>query len=412
VKYFEKNKIPFFIFSLAFVLHLAAIIYIGNFYNPQMWEFGEIADNILQGKGHSYFTVEGKLLPSAYMPPAYSFILAGFFLLFGKTSLIFFIIQFLHCLFSVVTCVLIYFIAREIFNRTVAVFSTIAVSLYPPFLYINSQIHPIPIYMMLYCLVFFLLINLRRRPSVKLSIFSGIFSGVLVLFRPEFLLYSIILAIWIFFNVLGRIRIKLALVYLLITAAIILPWCTRNFLLFNRFTTNTALGTYLVRGWNENATGTGRDSWPSKKGTILPISIEEKIGEIEPTKDFEAKMDSLLFKEGVSYIRSNPRKAVVLALKKIYYFWWFDPTHYATRHPLYLGPWIAILPFFIIGIVFSLKQAARFSLFYIYFTMPMLQALFSIVLPRYRMTAEPFIIIFAVYALYCLRDKFSLKRLK
>jgi len=408
----SKNKISAVtaIFILSFFLRLMAVRIVGNFYNPRMWEFGVLADNLLAGKGYSFFVVNNTLMPSAYMPPAFPFLLAGIFLTMGKNVVSFFIVQFVNCIFGALACVLIYLIAKKIVGQKAAFLSVFICSIYPAFLYINTQIHPIAIYTALYCLVCFLLFKFLELPSKKFSSYAGILSGITILFRSEFLILTFLLAAWIFLNLYKKRKAGITLVYLFAAIIIIFPWCVRNFLLFKRFTPTVISGYAFARGWNENATGAGRDLWPSKEPTVLPRYIKEKIDKLPPSKDYEAKRDDIFLKEAFSYIKNNPGNCLKLIFKKIYYFWWFDPTHYATRNPLYLWPWMVILPFFVFGAILSLKEIIKFSLLYVYILMSVFQSTVFFVLPRYRMVIEPFIVIIASYALMNIAEKLYIQR--
>jgi 4-amino-4-deoxy-L-arabinose transferase-like glycosyltransferase len=84
------------------------------------YEMGWIARSLAEGRGYSspFLPLSG---PTAMMPPLYPWLLAGIFRLFGVySSSSAFVVLGLNSVFSALTCVTIYFMARESFGRNTA----------------------------------------------------------------------------------------------------------------------------------------------------------------------------------------------------------------------------------------------------------------------------------------------------
>ncbi|MGH9692242.1 MAG: glycosyltransferase family 39 protein, partial [Candidatus Acidiferrales bacterium] len=122
----------FFIACVAFALR-AAILYVigrgmpvpGPANAPYGFEVGRVAESIALGKGFSSPLLLVDTGPTAYLCPAYPYLLASIFKLWGIYSLKSrMIIQTLNCLFSALTIFPIYAIAKRTFGGTVAVFSS------------------------------------------------------------------------------------------------------------------------------------------------------------------------------------------------------------------------------------------------------------------------------------------------
>ena len=76
-------------------------------------ESGRIARSIAQGEGFSN-PLFGKTGPTAWLAPVFPYLLAGIFKIFGVYSKASAIVALaLDCLFSALTCIPIYFIARK-----------------------------------------------------------------------------------------------------------------------------------------------------------------------------------------------------------------------------------------------------------------------------------------------------------
>src|SRR5437868_12540563 len=109
-----------FIILIAFFLRLA-VVTIGHTYRitPRRdhfqfgWEMGRIARSIALGEGFSSPT-DLPTGPSAWAPPVYPYVLAGFFKLFGiYSALSGWMILAFNSVFSALTCITLYRIADD-----------------------------------------------------------------------------------------------------------------------------------------------------------------------------------------------------------------------------------------------------------------------------------------------------------
>ena len=409
---FFKTDPMICIFIFALAVRMLGLFYVSDLNDTDMHqfdEFGAIVNHLLSGEGFSR-TYHGKLFPSAYMPPAYAFFITGIFLLFGKNTFSFILIHIVEVVLGAAMCIILYKIGEKYFSAKVALGAGLIASIYPVFVYMCTQFSVSP-YIFLNCLLFLLLTKLCEEPSNFLLVITGLILGLLTLFRAEVLGYIPFLIGWIFFNVRKDSRIKATLIPILLIFLILTPWSLRNYLVFNKLIPVTTVGGYaLWRGHNPQASG-GADS-----GHIPPCIVEE-INNLLPTKDFEVKRDNIFLRKAISFIKTNPGENILLTFKKFIFFWTIDPTYGpdiaslsgrkgGSKHPLYIIPWLTILPFFIIGLVSTRYQPKKYSLFYLYFTLSTVVAMVFFVLPRYRLFIEPFIIIFATHGVMICYDRF------
>ena len=76
----NKNKTIYYIAALAVLLRIAASYFIADLQNPEMWEFGIIARNLLNGEGFTFEALT-KNVPSAFMPPGLPYLYYLIFLI-------------------------------------------------------------------------------------------------------------------------------------------------------------------------------------------------------------------------------------------------------------------------------------------------------------------------------------------
>src|ERR1700678_2324953 len=102
-------------------------------------EAGRIARSIAQGEGFSN-PLFGKTGPTAWLAPVFPYLLAGIFKTFGIYSNASAIAALaLNCLFSALTCIPIYFIAKKHFGETAAAWAGWGWALFPYGIYFSAE---------------------------------------------------------------------------------------------------------------------------------------------------------------------------------------------------------------------------------------------------------------------------------
>jgi hypothetical protein len=129
----------------------------------------------------------------------------------------------------------------------------------------------------------------------------------------------------------------------------------------------------------------------------LPKELETQAGQLD-----ELELNRRLFQAGIAFIQTQPRLWLNLTVQKLGSFWWFRP-NIGTMRRLYDPGWILpyqilyslLFPLAAIGVILSLRQWRKYSLFYLcfgYFTVA--YAAFNVV-TRYRFEIEQFLLFFA-----------------
>lgn len=421
----SSRKILIAIFLLALALRVLAVGVVGE--RKLADEFGILVPNLLAGDGYSYYSVDNegeiseklnknspKALPSAYMPPGYPFFLAGICYIIGTGVSTIIFIEMLQALLGAITCIILYTIVEMKFDRKIAFASCIIFCVYPILVFMSSQISAVSLYIFLNCVLILLLFKGEETEKMSWFAYAGLIFGVLILSRGQVLLYFPFILGWIYF-IRRDSACRNILIFALATIIIIGPWAVRNYHQFGRITPLTISGGLnLWQGQNENATGTRQEY------TNPPVKISEemssKIKALQPSEDYEVKLDRIYMDEAISFMRNNPSKVIKLALQKFMFYWGYywriNFVYPGAKSPLYWLPWFILLPFFIVGTVITAKKFREYSLFYLYFILSTGILMIFFVIPRYRLFILPLVIPFSVKGAFFIRDFLSKKHRK
>lgn len=386
----KLKRVEWSVFLLALVLRLTAVFIFGETSDPQLWEYGPIARNIVAGLGYSTSVItatdiqnidqrENITLPSAYMPPGYSLFLAVFLATLGEKSFSFLIVLIVHCFVGALAAVVLYRVSLTLFHEEVAKLAGLLCALYPPFVYATLDFGPTTLYLAALGTMWLLGLSIINHPSVSRSILAGLTAGSLSLFRADGTIVSIALSAWLFL----KGHSKYAAIFLIAMFVGISPWLGRNYIVFNEFVPmTTSFGLNFWRGHNMMAPGTGRDE--SGAGIWGSPEIDQKISHLRITPRYEIERDSLFFQEALHFITTNPQKELFLAFKKIFFLWILDLTHPKAQSLFYILPWAVILSLFFIGLYETVMIRYDVSFLLLYYAAMMFIAVTFFVLPRYQ----------------------------
>ncbi len=405
----------------AALLRLATIPLVGSFRHPVTWEFGPLATNIATGHGYSdlgiitpFGTVNqnGGYVPSIFMPPAYSYVLAFFYRLAGPGPVAYLALEVVQAALGVILVFVVYRLALILLGKRGAIAAACLTAIYPAQVYMCNEFHPISIYIVLgTATVLFLVRYIEMTRSWKDLILAGVCGGILMLFRGEapalVLLYAIILILRG-----GRKTAGAAAAFLLTAFAFLAPWTIRNYREFGIIIPVCASGgVNLWVGNNPRATG-GQHYILYPK----PLSADlEKVFDQPMDKYYTVRVDAGLKRLAIDYIRTHPREDTILAAKKLFIFWLFDPTHDKGSSPAYWVPSLILSFFAAWGAVLRGKKLFTDDLFLsasVLFALAIGMVVF--VLPRYKIVIDPFLIVIAANAVVTvaarIKESFALTR--
>ncbi len=350
-----------------------------------------MAENLIQGKG---FQLEEK--PTARRPPVYP-LFVSFFLKYNLFPLG---IQIAHALIGALSCLLLFALAKEIFDEKVGLLASGILAI--DYLSVRQTLSIMPETLFVFFLLgtFYFLMLAYREKKMKGVILAGLLAGLSLLTKEVLLFYFPFVVLWVFlWKNSWKNRFLMAGIFSVSLAIVIAPWVVRNSLLYGRPALLTVGGggkTFYLAN-NPQATGgiTGGD-WVLGVDTAMPQDVPSSFRN-SPTPDIE---EDYFFKEAVNFIWKNPWSFVKLAGKKIVNMW--RPYQTDSPVPARWASAVSYAPVLILGLLGLFRSANRWREFFPIFTLIgyifFLHALL-IAHIRYRYPVMPFFMIFASFAL-------------
>ena len=366
--------------------------------DPHLWEFGDIAENLLATGTYSYASPG---VPTAYMPPGYPLLIYTLYALFGVNVTAHAVLAAVLLLVELAIPFLIWWVARQIWGRTAGAVAFLLALFWPSLLLMSGRLSDVPVYAALLMLACGLMFSTRWSVMTRAALCGGIL-GLYANFRFEGVLFLVPCAWYLARGTSPTRSLRGAVKPIALMAAccalLIFPWLLRNYRVFDGIVVGTSSGYNLRKGFHEHATGTPRDPWPaarkdltaarSKGGTTIPG--EEDIRNRHPirTPSDELVVDRLLRDAAVRFIADHPGDAAVLLPRKAFYFLVADFTHPVGR----LWPvWLPSLVALIIGGAFwartGVRDARQNSLWTV-FGMQLGMVMVVFVVPRHRMAVD------------------------
>ncbi|MDP4092213.1 MAG: glycosyltransferase family 39 protein [Bacillota bacterium] len=264
--------------------------------------------------------------PTVFIMPGLPLVLAAFFKIFGLSAGLdaFRVFQ---VLLHTLGIFLIFLIARDIFNRRVAIIACLLYALYIPGISNTGLILTEEIFMfLLLALVYVSLLALRTK-KMGFYIAGGLLWGIACLFRPTVAPYPIVILImWLIKKYTFKEMLKFTIVTALMFIIVMSPWWIRNYSTFDRFIPLT------------QSSGN-----PFFQGTYVNYD-ESKDPPQYPVFNNEMQKDKFEMDTGMKRLRKgfseNPVEYIYwYTLGKTYYAW-YSPYYYkavlgVTWNPVY-----------------------------------------------------------------------------
>jgi len=357
-------------------------------YFPDSRQWNGIALNFLSGNG--LIVDEGT---KALRPPVYSLFLSFIYFVFGRENLL--AVRMIQALISSCTCLIVYLLAKKLFNAATAKISMAACAVYPFFIYYSGAVLTETLFIFILSLIMLFL-------SGRRFLWAGIFFGLGILCRPELIVFLFLALAGMFIVLPKKEALKRAIVMAAITGAILFPWTLRNYRVFHAYVPLTTMSGYTFYEGNSPYNSTGGP------GGALPFPDTRGMGEVEK--------DRFLRQEAMRAIRENPRRMPGLLWSKFKRLWNVrlntDNPEFASRLTV-LASMISFTPvliLFVIGLVVSWGR--RRELVWLYFLTLHTTAINLVFVSslRYRLPLEPFMIIVASYALVVVMQRVGAAR--
>jgi len=195
------------------------------------WEMGRIGRSLAQGQGFSN-PFSGATGATAWEPPLYPFLIAGVFRLFGiYTHASALVLLTINSLFSALTCIPIFLIARRCFDEKLAIWTAWLWAVMPPVMYWCTRwVWETSLAALLLALIFWLTLDLEEKDGPIPWIQFGLLWGIAALANTSLLAFLPASGLWAAYRRWKRGKASLTGVVLsgLVFVACIAPWLTRN----------------------------------------------------------------------------------------------------------------------------------------------------------------------------------------
>ncbi|HEV2386987.1 MAG TPA: glycosyltransferase family 39 protein [Candidatus Acidoferrales bacterium] len=412
------NRPPCRSLRLAILVALAARLVAAAFCYPDItkprldhWPFGyetgRIARSIAtgQGFGNPLYHHTG---PTAWMAPIYPYLMAGVFRVFGiYTTTSALAILGLQGLFSALTCIPIFFIARRWFGARTALWAAWMWALFPYAIYLSADfVWENCFTTLLLALLVWLGMELDRPRSLWAWVGYGLLWGFTAMVNPAALAVLPLVAGWALLRLRrggGSWRAPAAALALTFLAAVA-PWEIRNYRTFHQWLP------FRDNFWLEVWVGNNGDTTLRWADSDHPSNSPAELRQYEALG--EIRYMALKRRQSLTFIRSHPETFAWLTVRRIFYtwtgYWDFDAANLADE------PYDPANIFFATPLTllmaFGLLQAWRRKLEgtgLMVWILAVYPLVYYVSHPdiRYRHIIDPEIVLLAVYAVTSLRER-------
>ncbi|NQU73723.1 MAG: glycosyltransferase family 39 protein [Candidatus Omnitrophica bacterium] len=351
-----------------------------------------LAMNLLEYREFS--AVKGQ--PTAYSTPLYPMFLSAIYFFFGHSYLWARIMQ---ALLGSVVCLILYFIAKEVLNKPVALLTMFFMSIHHFFLRYGTLLSSENLFTFWVALSVLFLVKFFKTPSYLYAGLFGLMSSLATLTRSAYFLFPLMAGLFLFFipDFRDRVRKRLSKLYIVAILCLLFPvsiWTVRNYLVFKTFIPlGTEAGTVFYSSYNP------------QEEKLLDIHTKDEI-----TRRYcqmpEVEGNRFLLKQTFLAIKREPSKLYkYIPLKLMYFFSVFDWV--LKPQGAYNFSTGFILPLFFIGIILMFRK--EYSHLNLLVLMPVLYFIFITVaitgVPRTRLPIEPYLIIYAAFFVHYIYKK-------
>lgn len=357
------------------------------------FEMGRIGRAIALGRGFAD-PFDGRTGSTAWEPPLYPYLIAGVFRLAGiYTHASALILLAINSVFSSLTCIPIFLIARRSFSEKVARWSAWGWALLPWVMYWCTRwVWETSLAALLLALLFWLTLTMEERPGMAPWIGFGVLWGAAALTNTSLLAFLPASGLWALYKQRSRTAITGVFLAALFFGAAIAPWLVRNYEVFGKpIFIRSNFGAELRLGNGPGANGTWM-SYVHPSQNVVEFHRYQQLGEIAYVAERK--------REAIAFIQADWGRFAWLSVKRFIYYWGGLPK--ASEIPA-LAPFkdsvflaSSVLAFW--GLVRALRKRQRgaWLFFWLILTYP---AIYYFVFPhpRYRHPIEPELGILIVY---------------
>ncbi|MBU1869481.1 MAG: glycosyltransferase family 39 protein, partial [Candidatus Omnitrophica bacterium] len=402
-----------FIFVSAFILR---VFYLKDFLATTIYPVLPYSDS------YSYYLwakdiASGDLLGSSVFMkwPLYAYLL-GF--IFKITSTNLFVTYLLQFILGSINCVLVYFIAKKLFNRGVAFIAGMICAWYALFIFYEGLLIYTSLSLLLNSLLFLLFLCAQDSLNKKRCFLLGLFSGICALAQANAAVFAFLAMLWILITKKDpwRSRASKFLFFFAGLLIVIGAVTARNYAVGKDLVLisgNPAINFYC--GNNQKASGTFECPMNlslTPDGMFRDSKIIAEAQEGGRLKN--SQVSRFWFKKTLEFIRHDPGEFLKLLFRKLLLLFstkeynhdleYYRVVDKIRAFKIMLMDLRFILPFALLGVFLNLKDLKQKALLYIVLLALPLTIIIFFVSTRYKIALVPFLVIFAASGIVNILD--------
>ncbi len=280
------------------------------------WEMGRVGRSLALGQGFSnpYGDSTG---PTAWEPPLYPYLIGAVFKLFGiYSSASAWVLLTINSLFTALTTIPIFFIARKTMGEKVALWSAWTWALLPYAMYWSIHwVWDTTLGPLLLSLIFLVSLELEDWNGWKGWALYGALWGLGALSNPSLLAFLPFSGLWIWYRRHKRGLRSFAGVVLAsaVFFACLTPWLARNYRTFGRFIfIRDDFGLQFRLGNGPYADGRLM-AYLQPNLNVVELEKFRRLGEVAYAQDCK--------RQAFEWIREHPGRFAEISLKRFVYYW-------------------------------------------------------------------------------------------
>ncbi len=376
------------IFSLALIVRLAYAVPQNDAIKGDACVYDALAVSLSRGDGYVNYNGGAHSL----YPPLYPFFLSVIYKFFGHSYAAVRVVQSIIGAFS---CVLIFLIGKKMHSFALGAISGFFSIFYLPFIKSAGRLLSELLFTFFLLLIVFYALKVREDKKFRYCATMGLLSGAAVLTRSVAMFLPFLTIPVFIYSEKRHFRgaLKKYMTVLLFFGLSMSPWIMRNYNVYHAFvptTTEGGFGLYL-------------SYFPP--GGIFGLAPRSDPILVEAGKIKDPLLcNKFLIRKTLAFIVNNPKKVLALEFKKILYQW--APFDWEIVEGRWFNlPYLAALPFFILGLFFALKEFIKF--YPVLLPIIYIQAMTLIFYgsPRFRLPVDPYIFIISILGVLKLKGR-------
>jgi hypothetical protein len=382
----EKNFLLAWL-GLAFLLRLAFVIKTGSGgLSPDAGDWTRLGWSVASGQGFA----------GSWRPPGFVFFLAAVFSVFGKSIIAAKLVQ---TVLATATLYFAYQTAKALFNLRTARVTLALLSFYPYLVAYTGDLLSETFFTFILAAAVLWVVKTAQKPSWANIALAGFLIGYTGLTKSVVLPFFVLACAWIWWR---SGRFTAGFLVGVCTLLTILPWTLRNYYHYDKsYIMPVSTPWYSLYGSScDNAfipemLGESEDPGSLKTLNAAPPADWEYISSLPlPERDRICKEKAL------TWIRDNKEKYAYLLYLRFKHFWRLYPMM-APKWQKYAAMATAglYIPLAVVGMLLSWRRYRNTLLLLALLATYTAVHLFFVVTLRYRVPVDPFIIMFAGYAL-------------